>query len=146
MGENTENTIEAIVDKTIPIAIEKVYDAWLNPESLKSWFGPPGHVVTNAELDIRIGGFYTIAMRSPENQTYTLTGKFIEIIPIKKLVYTWRWDQSELGDYDTEVSVDFISISNSTRIVIHHQKFRTAEHCEGHKVGWEGSIERLKFL
>lgn len=139
----SQNSYEAKVDQTLNAPLERVYEAWLNPEALPHWFGPPGHVVSEASFDARSGGKYEIKMLSPENAAYTLSGTFLEVRPYEKLVYTWRWDNPELGDYDTEVTVEFFAKDQATRVVITHKNFVSSEHCEGHKAGWLGSFERM---
>ena len=40
-----------------PVAPEKVWRAWTDPEALKRWWGPGGaDPVSVAELDVRVGG------------------------------------------------------------------------------------------
>jgi len=134
---------EATIDKIIPNPLTKVYETWINPDLLQHWFGPAGHIVIDASFDVTINGKYTISMKAPEGKTYTLTGKFLEIIAYEKLVYTWQWDQIDLGNYEIIVTVKFLPENNTTRLVIHHKKFLQEDQCEGHKVGWSGSITRI---
>src|SRR6266540_6763946 len=43
---------------------ERVFDAWLNPETAKKWlFATPADEMYTAELDARVGGRYTITAR-----------------------------------------------------------------------------------
>ena len=135
--------LTAKIDKIVDAPIEKVYDTWIKADTLKFWFGPPGHVVTSAKLNVCKDGEYEIIMLSPEKNRYTLKGKFIEIIPYEKLIYTWYWNKPELGEYETQVTVSFISEKSGTRVTIHHEKFLQHTHCEGHTAGWLGSIERI---
>src|SRR5262249_14032852 len=44
-----------------PVAPEKVWRAWTDPQALKLWWGPGGpEAVSVVELDVRVGGRYRI--------------------------------------------------------------------------------------
>src|SRR3569833_2180517 len=70
---------------------ERVYQAWSNKEQLEKWFGPGEIHTTVPEYDFQVGGTYEFVMRNEEGYKGGLTGKFVEIVPNEKLVFTWRW-------------------------------------------------------
>jgi uncharacterized protein YndB with AHSA1/START domain len=43
-----------------------VFDAFTDPKHLMSWWGPNGCTVISCEADLRVGGTWCIAMRSPK--------------------------------------------------------------------------------
>ena len=47
------------ITRVYPVAPEKVWRAWTDPQALRRWFGPgEPDSVTSAELDVRVGGRY----------------------------------------------------------------------------------------
>lgn len=52
-----------IVRRTIPVARERVFDAWLDPASVASWMCPGPVTHASAEIDARVGGRFRIVMR-----------------------------------------------------------------------------------
>src|SRR5688572_19353970 len=56
---------ELRLSRTYPVAVEKVWRAWTDPQALSQWFGP-GEVnsVLVAEMDVRAGGKYRIRFRA----------------------------------------------------------------------------------
>ena len=50
-----------------PVAPEKVWRAWTDPEALKRWWGPGGNEpVSLAQLDVRVGGRFRIIFGGPQ--------------------------------------------------------------------------------
>ena len=49
-------------------APEKVYAAWIDPEKMSRWLGPPDVIKVNTTTDVKVGGRYTIQMIVP-NET-----------------------------------------------------------------------------
>jgi uncharacterized protein YndB with AHSA1/START domain len=44
----------------------KIYAAWTDAAELARWFGPAKVTVVRAEADARVGGRYSIAMRTDD--------------------------------------------------------------------------------
>ena len=40
---------------------------------------------------MRIGGRYHMVMKSPDGEEHDVSGVYREVIPQRKLVYTWAW-------------------------------------------------------
>jgi uncharacterized protein YndB with AHSA1/START domain len=128
--------------RTFAAPREKVFRAWTDPEELKKWWGPDGFSTPGAEIDLRVGGTYRIAMKSSHGNTYYLSGKYRAVQPPEKLVFTWRWEaEPELGE--TLVTVEFLDRGGSTEVVLTHELFPTQKSRDEHEKGWSGSLERL---
>jgi uncharacterized protein YndB with AHSA1/START domain len=121
----------------------KVFRAWTDPEALKQWFGPPGYPGQAAEVDLRRGGRYRITMRKdPDGDPFSAFGTFQEIRPPERLVFTWNYDHSDIGD--TLVTIDFRDLGDQTEIVLTHERFPSPEERDKHNVGWNGCLDRLE--
>jgi len=132
------------VRRTVAAARERVFRAWTDAEEFRKWWGPPGYSTPSADIDLRAGGRYRIAMKSPGGEVLHLTGVFREVRPPDKLVYTWNWEGTR-GEHmgETLVTVEFLDRGRSTEIVVTHEGFPNDERRDGHQQGWLGCLDRL---
>jgi uncharacterized protein YndB with AHSA1/START domain len=79
------------VERTFEAPAEAVFDAWTNPEVLRRWWkAAPSHEVTVAELDLRVGGGYRLAMNDTESgEQHVVHGTYREVSRPDRLVYSW---------------------------------------------------------
>jgi len=128
---------------------ERVFDAWTNPEVLKDWWhaGPEWETPV-AEVDLRPGGSYRLAMRDPESgQTHTLVGEYREVQPPERLVYTWTWESNPAemeGSAGSLVTVEFLDDGGATNVEITHSGFANEQIRDLHAHGWEGCLANLE--
>ena len=59
----------------------RVFAAWTEPEQMKHWWGPAGWTISFSEADLRPGGSFRYAMRSPEGDEHIVEGTIAEIDP-----------------------------------------------------------------
>ena len=128
------------VTKIIHAPIEKVFDAWLNPETLSQFILPmPGMPQPQVETDAREGGKFKIIMQVGDDKI-PHTGRYIEINRPNKLVFTW---ESPFSTDGSTVTLKFNDIGkNRTSIDLTHIKFIDEKRRENHEGGW-GSIFQL---
>ncbi len=78
-----------------PVAPEKVWRAWTDPQALKRWWGPDAaDRVSLAELDVRVGGRYRILFGGPHGTDHEVQGVYRDVVPHRRLVFTWTWPNS----------------------------------------------------
>lgn len=65
---------------------ELVWKAWTDPERITRWWGPKGFTSPVYKMDLRTGGEYLSAMRSPDGQDFWGKGVFREIVEPERLV------------------------------------------------------------
>jgi uncharacterized protein YndB with AHSA1/START domain len=132
--------------RTFSAPREKVFRAWTEPEALKQWFVPrDGMSTPTVEVDLRVGGKYRIVMKSPTGELYVAIGTYREVRFPEKLVFTWTFEGSELGE--TVVTLEFHDQNGSTELVLTHQFFPNKEERDKHTMGWNGCLDHLaKFL
>jgi uncharacterized protein YndB with AHSA1/START domain len=123
---------------------ERVYQAWTDPRLVKRWFGPSEFSTPIAEIDLRIGGTYRIGMKSPDGELYVATGEYREVVQNRKLVFTWRWEDSPSDTPGTLVTVEFKRSGQNTELVFTHENFTTEELMKDHQEGWEGALSKLE--
>ncbi len=135
----TENTL--VVKRTLPAPPEMVFAAWTRPELVRAWFSPGEMSVQEADLDVRVGGSYRIVMMSPEGEPHSPGGVYEEIVPNEKLVFSWKWADSELV---TRVSVKLRAVGEDrTELTLTHEGFPDRETRDAHDKGWAGCLAKL---
>lgn len=125
---------------------ERVYQAWTDPRLLEQWWGPPGFSCPFAQVDLRPGGAYRLAMKPPGSDVFYLTGVFRDVQPPERLVYTWRWEDDKEGTGETLVTVEFKDLGTRTEVILKHERFPSAGAVERHDAGWTGCLTRLAEL
>ena len=106
----------------------------------------------STKIDFQVGGKYSISFK---NKTLENFGEFIEIIPNKRIVFSWCQTFGENQKPDTTVTIDLVAEGSKTKVLLAHTGFVSEELCAGHMQGWTGGladmaseleIGRLRFL
>jgi len=129
--------------RIVPAPREKVFKAWTDPTEIKQWWGPPGFTTPLAEVDLRVGGAYRIAMKPPDGEVLYVSGVYREVKPPSKLVFTWAWDEDGAPGHESLVTVLFNERNGATEIVFSHERFKDAESRDNHAEGWNGLFDML---
>ena len=83
------------LNRFYPVAPEKVYRAWTDPQAIKRWWGPGGHdSVSVAQLEVRVGGRFRIVFGGPDGKAHEVQGVYKQVVPNRRLVFTWTWPNS----------------------------------------------------
>src|SRR5262245_34529240 len=84
---------------------EQVFAAWTSPEALKRWFGPVGCECADARVELRIGGLFYLELRAG-GQAWSVSGRFVDIVPPERIVMAWRWSGTPADDdYESVLNV-----------------------------------------
>ena len=143
-SQATEEKLVLELSRTIRAPRERGFAAFASAEELKRWFGPGECFVADGEMDFRVGGEYRLAMITSDFGGVDLVGTFREIVPCERLVYTWEGCNNENMRWGQMlVTVTFSEVDGGTEVNLHHAGMPAAEVCEGHRVGWDGSFDKL---
>ena len=138
------NDLVCKLKEVIDAPIEKVFDAWLDPQLLSRFMLPmPGMRQPRTEVDAREGGRFTIDMDVGE-KIIPHCGTYLELDRPSRLVFTWETPFSV--DRST-VTLDFIAQdSGNTRIELTHVRFIDEEARSNHEIGWGNILTALDNL
>lgn len=109
---------EITITRTINAPVERVWEAWTNPEHLIHWWGPDGFTNTFHEIDIREGGVWRFMMHGPDGTDYPNKVVFKEIVKHKRLVYDHSDDTGENPVTHFHDTVTFEDLGDTTRITM----------------------------
>ena len=131
------------IERTLRAAPQKVFEAWTQAEALTRWFAPSGEFTVHiSELDVRVGGRYRIEMRHVSGRVHTATGRYLEVVPARRLAFTWGWVEDAVGG-DGRVTVELTPECGETRLVLVHENLPDADSKEKHAQGWNGCLDQL---
>jgi uncharacterized protein YndB with AHSA1/START domain len=126
-------------------APEKVWRALTQPEALKQWMAPSeAFKVPLAEVDPKVGGRYHIIMHAPDGEVHDVGGVYREIVPNRKLVYTWAWKSTP--ERESMVTFELRAAGGGTELTLRHEQFFDEEARNHHEQGWNGCLARLEKL
>jgi uncharacterized protein YndB with AHSA1/START domain len=140
-SEQTSLTIKRV----IKAPRDRVYAAWTDPAQLRQWFGPDNVRTRELVADIRIGGKYRWDIISPEEEQMAVSGEYLELVPGKKVVFTWQWEDDE--NWENRVSVVTVELSDrgeNTELTLTHEKLPNEQSRDNHNEGWTKVINRLE--
>jgi len=143
----TKTDVSALeMRKTLKAPVDRVFKAWTEPEQMIKWFGCWETSTVNIQQDFRVGGDYSHHIHCEDGKNVTMSGTFLEIVPNKKLVYTWTSTSEEYPAVDTVVTVEFNETGATTELVLKHSKFDRPISVQGHSVGWGAALDKFEAL
>lgn len=120
----------------------KVFETWTKPEWLKKWFrADEGLTCTLAEVDLRVGGAFQLAMALPGQPETRFFGTYQVVHPNEALVYTWAGGE---GDHVTLVTTLFTDRGSGSRVEFTHGVFGSKPAKDAHVQGWMACFKMLE--
>lgn len=130
--------------RSYPVAPEKVWRAWTDPQALKRWWGPGGEQpVALAELDVHVGGHFHIVFGGPQGTDHEVRGIYKEVVPNRKLVFTWTWPRTT-PERESVVTIELRRSGSGTELLFRHEKLIDEAVRDGHRRGWTESFAKLE--
>ena len=129
-------TAAEVVQREIRIdaAPSAVFDFLIDPAKMVRWMG------TEAVLDPRPGGDYGVNINGYEH----VKGEVIELVPDRRLVFTWGWENGVLpvapGESTVEISLE--PDGEGTLLRLTHRDLPPDMHTF-HRLGWDYALPRL---
>lgn len=129
--------------RSYPVAPEQVWRALTDAEAVKRWWGPGGNEpVSLAQLDVRAGGRFRIVFGGPEGKAHECAGVYKEVVPNRKLVFTWTWPNST-PERESLVTIEFKAAGRGTELVFLHEQLFDETVRDNHERGWSESFAKL---
>lgn len=149
-------TKQLVLERTLHASPERVFDAFTDPTQLVRWWWPHGFTCPAAEVDLRVGGRYRLAMEWPEtipsDQQFShhMGGEYYEIERPTRLVMSARAVNDEQGElFATLVEVTFQARGVGTLLTVRQSYFEPmppAAALGGAEQGWSEQLDKLEQL
>lgn len=133
---------ELRLTRRYPAPAEKVWRAWTDPQALSQWFGPAETTaVTQAELDVRVGGAWRIRFQTRDGVEHQVSGRYEEVEPHRRLVFTWAWQSTP--ERVSLVTIALRPVAGGTELDFCHTQFFDRAARDNHERGWTGIFAKL---
>jgi uncharacterized protein YndB with AHSA1/START domain len=137
----TKHLPSVTIVRRIKASPARIFRAITEPSQMLQWWGPDAGPTLSAEADVRPGGRFSVVFRLMNGEEHNPTGVYREVIPDRKLVFTWEWP----GMPERESLVTFLlePFDGGTELTLIHANLPDDEARESHKAGWRGLLDKL---
>lgn len=113
---------------------ETVFAFFTDPAKITLWLG------RQATLEARVGG----QVRVEVNDTRTIFGEYLELVPHNRIVFTWGWiGHDSVPPGSTTVEITLQPENNGTRVRVTHRDLPNDTERANHTKAWEPALGRL---
>ena len=145
---STPPDLSLTIVRTLDAPPELVYEAWTSAEHARRWWYPRqggrDFACVAFTMDFRTGGDYRYCIRSPEGQETWAHGRYREIEPCRRIVFTFQWEWGPQPSDETLVTVTFEPLGRAgTKLTFTQAPFHDAAMRDGHEGGWGAVLDRL---
>jgi uncharacterized protein YndB with AHSA1/START domain len=128
--------LELVVTRTFNAPVRLVFDAWTKPELFRLWWAPKsiGVPLLSCEMDVRTGGGYRIAFGRDASNSMAFFGKYLEVTPPSRLV--WTNDESD----DAAVTTVTFEEENGRTLLVLQELYPSKEALDESFVGMEDAM------
>jgi uncharacterized protein YndB with AHSA1/START domain len=97
-------------------------------------------------MDARIGGTYRVRFRTLDGREHEACGEFLEVVPPRRIVMSWRWafggEPDECGR-TSRVEIELRPIGDGTEVTFTHADLGSEASARSHAGGWTGALDKL---
>jgi uncharacterized protein YndB with AHSA1/START domain len=130
------------IRKTLSADRQTVFNALTKPEQLNQWMYAMDEGSAQVDMDLRVGGKYSVAMINPAAETVaTPYGEILEIDPPNKLSMTWITDGFVAHSI---LTFELREVGEGTELTLRHELPDPA--IEAHNGGWNTCLQNLETL
>ena len=122
----------------------RVYAAWTDPAQLRKWFGPANVKTRKLTADVRVGGKFRWECTDPEGKEVTISGEYREVVPDRKIVFTWQLEDEDWKNHNSMVTVEFFDRGDGTEVRLTHENLPTKPSRDDHEQGWNSVLDKLE--
>jgi uncharacterized protein YndB with AHSA1/START domain len=158
MAQVTEANKDAAVQQPPPLRLSRifharratVFKAWSSADHVKRWFSPETFTVSDAKVQMHVGGAFEVCMRSPAGAEHWSRGKFVEVTPHSRLVIDMHAvDDAGKKLFRAYTEVDFSDALGGTRMdVVQTYTFIdpsiAGPMVAGAPEGWRTTLDKLE--
>jgi len=122
----------------------RVWAAITQPEQMIRWWGPDAGPTLDVVADVRPGGRFSVVFRLLNGQEHNPTGIYQEVVPEKKLAFTW--DLPGVAEPESLVTFLLEPFDGGTELTLLHEHLPDEEARKSHEDGWNGLLDKLPIF
>jgi uncharacterized protein YndB with AHSA1/START domain len=139
---------EILITRLFDAPAELVFDAWTTPEIVERWWAGDRGVVTEARIDLRVGGHWRWVMTTNAGFEVAFRGEYREIDRPRRLVRTEVFEA--FPDAEAVGTLTFAESDGVTTLTIRarypSQEHRDAAIAAGMEGGLQTSLDAMEDL
>jgi uncharacterized protein YndB with AHSA1/START domain len=126
---------DVVVTRWIAASPPTVFAFFTDSERWAAWQG------VGAQIDARAGGSLRVTMPDAA----AASGHFIEVVPPRRIVFTWGWEGNAvpIPPGSTTVTIELEPADGGTMVRLTHAGLHPADVQDLHRKGWERYLDRL---
>jgi uncharacterized protein YndB with AHSA1/START domain len=140
-------TYDLKIERLIDASSEAVFDAFLDPDAQKILYNNEEETdwTVESELDLRVGGTWTIVFGKAGEEPFRETNVFTEVDRPRRLVYTSTMFKGRYGgSFDTTVTVTFEDRDGKTLLTILQTGFESRDERDMIQGRWPSILDVLE--
>jgi uncharacterized protein YndB with AHSA1/START domain len=118
---------EIHIERVFDAPIERVWQAFTDPDLVRQWWGGGGNLVVE-RMDVERGGHWRFVVEGPEG-TDGFEGRYREVTPMERVVQTFEWDGMP-GHVAVETA-EFTDLGDGRTKITTTSLFHTVEERDG---------------
>jgi uncharacterized protein YndB with AHSA1/START domain len=129
---------------------ETVFKAWSSADHVKRWFCPETFTISDAKVEMHVGGAFEVCMRAPTGEEHWSRGAFVEVTPHTRLAIDMHVaDSAGKPLFRATTEVDFSDALGGTRMDV-TQTYTfidpaiAAPMAAGAPEGWRTTLDKLE--
>ena len=135
---------EIVLFKEIDVPRDLVFRLWTDPKHLARWWGPHNCTAPSVEIDLREGGAWRTCIRSPDGKDYWCSGRYLEILPPERLVFTFAWEsEPSRPGHEMQVTIELREKGAGTRLVFRKWELPSDKEFKLQSEGWAEALEKF---
>jgi uncharacterized protein YndB with AHSA1/START domain len=151
---------DLVLGRTLELPVERIWQAWTEPEHLMAWFAPAPWQTVACEIDLRPGGIFRTVMRGPDGTTHDDPGGcYLELQAPNRLVWTSALgpgfrphpvDDAQADDHGFQFTaeltfelVDERTTRYTARAIHATSEAARAHEAMGFEPGWNAAVDQL---
>ena len=135
-NEKAMGTFRTDVARDYEAKPEKVFDAWVNPSSVKAWLAEGEKAI----VDPREDGLFYLEMPY-ERRNYPHYGRYLRVERPRLLEFTWVSEGTH--GKESVVKIELAARGGKTELTLTHEGLPDQEMADSHHGGWSQFLESL---
>ena len=141
------------IEREIAAPIASVWRCWTEPELFMQWYVPQPWFVSELKMNVVPGGGQTMVFNGPDGERMPLSGIYLEIVPMKRLIFTDGYSEGFIPQPASFMTgcVEFSKTGDDQTAMIwsarHSSEEQVKQHLEmGFEDGWNKAADQLEAL
>jgi uncharacterized protein YndB with AHSA1/START domain len=120
-----------------------VFDAFVDPDAQRALYADGPEWIVESELDLRVGGTWTIVFGPSRDKLYREVSVFTEVERPSRLAYGMTSTFSDGRVARTAVDISFEASGNGTRMTLTQRDFPSGDMRDDFEGGWASILTAL---